>query len=314
LEVQMTKEYLGQQSHLVYMGPLFEEALRSDTYEHGPGSTIARVTDGSLDHHAFSGLAGVANVGNDQDWSGSIFNQANWYVFGRMAWDPDISARDVAAEWAKQTFVADPAFVTPVVSMMMGSREAAVNYMTPLGLVLIMSHDDHFGPAPWDEKGDRADWKAPYYHHAGIDGIGFDRTATGSNMAAQYNPPLRGDFEDVAKTPDRYLLFFHHVPWDHKMNSGQTLWDELVARYRLGVDQVADMQKTWAGLGAYVDKERFDQVNAFLAIQHREAIWWRDACLAYFQQYSKQPFPAGYAPKYPLSTYEAMAPYASPDP
>jgi alpha-glucuronidase len=314
LEMQMTKEYLGQTTHLVYMGPLFEEALKSDTYEHGPGSTIARVTDGSLDHHAFSGLAGVANVGSDQDWSGSIFNQANWYVFGRMAWDVDISARDVAAEWAKQTFVNDPAFVNPVVSMMMGSREAAVNYMTPLGLVLIMSHDDHFGPAPWDEKGDRADWKAPYYHHAAADGIGFDRTATGSNMAAQYNPPLREEFEDATKTPDQYLLFFHHVPWDFKTRSGRSLWDELVTHYRLGVTQVEEMQKAWSSLGAYVDKERFDQVSAFLAIQHREAIWWRDASLAYFQQYSKQPFPAGYAPKYSLSYYEAMPPNTSPDP
>jgi alpha-glucuronidase len=314
LEVQMTKEYLGQQTHLVYLGPLYEEALKSDTYEHGPGSIIARVTDGSLDHHAFSGMAGVANVGNDEDWCGSIFNQANWYVFGRMAWDPGISARAVAEEWVKQTFVSAPDFVNPVVAMMMGSREAAVNYMTPLGLVLIMSHDDHFGPAPWDEKGDRADWKAPYYHHAGRDGLGFDRTASGSNMAAQYNQPLRGEFEDVTKTPEKFLLFFHHVPWDYKMLSGGPLWDELVAHYRLGVTEVEGMQKVWAGLGAYVDKERFDQMTAFLAIQHREAIFWRDACLAYFQQFSKRPYPPGYAPKYPLSYYEAMAPFASPDP
>ncbi|HEY5085419.1 MAG TPA: hypothetical protein VII48_12900, partial [Rhizomicrobium sp.] len=139
-------------------------------------------------------------------------------------------------------------------------------------------------------------------------------TATGSNMAAQYNPPLREEFEDATKTPDQYLLFFHHVPWNFKTHSGRSLWDELVARYRLGVTQVGEMQKTWSGLGAYVDKERFDQVSAFLVIQNREAIWWRDACLAYFQQYSKQPFPTGYAPKYPLSYYEAMPPNTSPDP
>ncbi|HVV28700.1 MAG TPA: alpha-glucuronidase family glycosyl hydrolase [Rhizomicrobium sp.] len=314
MEFQVTKEYLGQQTHLVYLGPMYEEALKADTHEHGPGSTVARVIDGSLDHHAISGMAGVANIGNDTDWCGSVFNQANWYVFGRMAWDPEISARAVAGEWVRQTFTADPAFVTPVVDMMMASREAAVNYMTPLGLVLIMAHGHHMGPGPWDAIGPREDWKATYYHRADASGIGFDRTATGSDNAAQYREPAKTMFEDIARTPEEYLLYFHHVPWDYRMRSGRTLWEELVAHYRLGVDQVAAMQKTWAGLKAYVDTERFDKTAAFLSIQHREAVWWRDACLAYFVQFSKRPFPAGYAPKYPLAVYEAMPMFASPDP
>jgi len=314
LELQVTKEYLGQRTSITYLGPLYEEALKSDTYERGPGSTIARIIDGNLDHHPISGIAGVANIGNDADWCGSIFNQANWYVFGRMAWDPDISARAVAEEWTRQTFTSDPGFVAPVVDMMMASRDITVDYMTPLGLALIMAHSHHMGPGPWDVIGPREDWKAPYYHRAAADGIGFDRTATGSNNAVQYSSPLREAFEDVRKTPEDYLLWFHHVPWDYKTNSGRTLWNELIARYQRGVDGMAGLQQRWALLKPYVDQARFDKTAAFLAIQHREAIWWRDACLAYFAQFSKQPFPPGYAPKYPLDYYEKMPPNASPDP
>jgi alpha-glucuronidase len=314
MEFQITKEYLGQQAHLAYLGPLYEEVLKSDTYEHGPGSTVARIIDGSLDHHAISGVAGVANIGNDADWSGSVFNQANWYVFGRMAWDPEIAAREVATEWTRQTFTADPAFVAPVVDMMMSSRETVVNYMTPLGLELIMAHSHHMGPGPWDVIGPREDWKAPYYHRADETGIGFDRTVTGSDNAGQYKGAARAAFEDIAKTPEEYLLYFHHVPWDHKTRSGRTLWNELIARYRRGADEVAGMQKVWAAQKPYVDAERFDKTASFLAIQHREAIWWRDACLSYFQQFSKRPFPAGYAPKYPLAYYEKVPMFASPQP
>jgi alpha-glucuronidase len=314
MEFQITKEYLGQRTHLAYLGPLYEETLKSDTYEHGPGSTVAHVIDGSLDHHGLSGMAGVANIGDDMDWCGSIFNQANWYVFGRMAWDPEISARDVAAEWTRQTFTADPAFVTPVVDMMMASRETVVNYMTPLGLELIMAHGHHMGPGPWDVIGPREDWKAPYYHRADATGIGFDRTVTGSDNAGRYKGAARAMFEDIAKTPEQYLLYFHHVPWDHKTRSGRTLWNELIARYQGGVDDVAGLQKIWSAQKPRVDAERFDQTAAFLAVQHREAIWWRDACLAYFAQFAKRPFPAGYAPRYPLDYYEKTPMVAAPGP
>jgi alpha-glucuronidase len=312
MEFQITKEYLGQQTHLAYLGTLYEEALKSDTYEHGPGSTVARVTDGNLDHHPISGIAGVANIGNDPDWCGSIFNQANWYVFGRMAWDPDITARAVADEWTRQTFTNDPAFVGPVVDMMMKSREAVVNYMTPLGLALIMAHGHHMGPGPWDTIGPREDWKAPYYHRADAGGIGFDRVASG--YVAQYHSPLKEQFASVATTPEDLLLWFHHVSWDHRMKSGRTLWQELIARYQSGVDGVAAMQAAWTRLTDAVDPERYAQVRDFLAIQHREAIWWRDACLAYFQQFSKRPFPDGYKPKYPLDYYKTMPFGASPKP
>jgi alpha-glucuronidase len=312
MEFQITKEYLGQQTHLAYLGTLYEEALKSDTYEHGPGSTVARVIDGSLDHHPISGIAGVANIGNDPDWCGSIFNQANWYVFGRMAWDPEISARAVADEWVRQTFSNNPAFIAPVVDMMMKSREAVVDYMTPLGLALIMAHGHHMGPGPWDTIGPREDWKAPYYHRADAEGIGFDRVASG--YVAQYHAPLKDSFAGVATTPEDLLLWFHHVSWDYRMKSGRTLWQELVAHYRKGVDEVAAMQAAWAKLGDDVDPERYAQVRDFLAIQHREAIWWRDACLAYFVQFSRRPFPDGYEPKYPLSYYEKMPYGASPKP
>jgi alpha-glucuronidase len=312
LELQITKEYLGQQTSMTYLGPLYEEALRADTYAHGPGSTVANVIDGSLDHHALSGMAGVANIGNDRNWCGSIFNQANWYVFGRMAWNPDISARAVAEEWTRQTFNAKPAFVAAVVGMMMQSRETTVDYMTPLGLNMIMGHGDHYGPGPWDTIGPRADWKAPYYHHAAADGLGFDRTKTGSDAVAQYNEPLRDDFSDVKTTPEKYLLWFHHVPWDYKLKSGRTLWDGLIHHYRLGVERVRAAQKTWAGLHGDVDPARFDQIAGFLDIEEHEAAWWRVACLAYFQSFSHRPVPADYAPKHSLQYYENLPNGVSP--
>ena len=314
MEFQITKEYLGQQTHLAYLGPLYEEALKADTYEHGPGSTVAKVIDGSLDHHVLSGMAGVANIGNDIDWSGSIFNQANWYVFGRMAWDTNISAEAVAKEWVAQTFSPDPRAVGNITTIMMGSRDAVVDYMTPLGLELIMTPGNHMGPAPWDQKASRADWQAVYYHRADAEGLGFDRSWSGSKNAAQYKGPLKDQFGDMAKTPDDLLLYFHHVPWDYRMQSGNTMWDELVQRYMRGVIEVGEMQRWWAQMKPFVDAERFQKTADFLAIQHREAIWWRDACLAYFQTFSKRPFPSGYAPKYPLDYYKTMPMFASPAP
>jgi alpha-glucuronidase len=312
LELQITKEYLGQQTSMTYLGPLYEEALRADTYAHGPGSTVANVIDGSLDHHALSGMAGVANIGNDRNWCGSIFNQANWYVFGRMAWNPDISARAVAEEWTRQTFNAKPAFVAAVVGMMMQSRETTVDYMTPLGLNMIMGPGFHYGPAPWDVSAHRVDWTAPYYHHAAADGLGYDRTKTGSDQIAQYNEPLRDEFANVKTTPEKYLLWFHHVPWDYKLKSGRTLWNGLIYHYRLGVARVKAAQKTWAGLRGDVDPARFNQITAFLKIEAHEAGWWRDACLAYFQTFSHLPFPPGYAPKHSLEYYKNLPNDVSP--
>jgi alpha-glucuronidase len=312
LEVQITKEYLGFATHLVYLGPLFEETLRSDTYARGKGSTVAKVIDGSLFGYHTTGMAGVANIGSDRNWSGSVFDQANWYVFGRLAWNPMLASRDIANEWVKMTFTNDPAFVEPVVNMMMGSREAAVNYMTPLGLHHQMARTSHYGPGPWVTGGSRADWTSTYFNRADAQGIGFDRTAAGSDAVAQYAKPVAAEFTDLKRVPDDYLLWFHHVPWDYKMRSGHTLWDELVMHYSAGVHTVADMRKTWAGLSAYVDPQRYEQINAFLAIQEKEAKWWRDASIAYFEAVSKRPLPDHEAPpEHDLNYYESRCfPYA----
>ncbi|MEA3179543.1 MAG: alpha-glucuronidase [Gammaproteobacteria bacterium] len=312
LEVQVTKEYLGFATHLVYLGPLFEETLRSDTFAKGPGSTVARVIDGSLFGYHTTGMAGVSNIGSDRDWTGSHFDQANWYAFGRMAWDPLLASRDIAEDWVKMTFSTDPAFVEPVVNMMMGSREAAVDYMTPLGLHHQMARSSHYGPGPWVSGGPRADWTSTYYNRADAQGIGFDRTATGSDAVSQYAKQVASRFADLKQTPQQYLLWFHHVPWDYRLAAGHTLWDELVMHYSSGVQTVTDMRKTWAGLDQYVDAERYAQISAFLAIQEREAKWWRDASIAYFQTFSHRPLPAGYAPpEHDLQYYESLCfPYA----
>jgi alpha-glucuronidase len=312
LEVQITKEYLGFATHLVYLAPLFEEVLRSDTYARGQGSSVAKVIDGSLFGDSLTGIAGVANIGTDRNWTGSQFDQANWYAFGRLAWDPTLSSRDIAEEWVRMTFSNDPAFITPVVAMMMGSREAAVDYMTPLGLHHQMARDTHYGPGPWVSGGPRADWTSVYFNRADAVGIGFDRTATGSNAVAQYAPPVAAQFADLRRTPENLLLWFHHVPWDYKMRSGRTLWDELVIHYTHGVQTVSDMRRTWAGLSDKVDAERYAQVSTFLGIQEKEARWWRDASIAYFETFSHRPLPAGYAqPEHDLAYYKALCfPYA----
>jgi alpha-glucuronidase len=310
MEFQITKEYLGFATHLVYQGALYEEVLKADTWRRGRGSTVAKVIDGGLFGHARTGMAGVSNIGSDRNWTGSQFEQANWYAFGRLAWDPEASARDIAADWARMTFTNDPAFVEPVVKMMMASRETVVDYMTPLGLHHIMGEGHHYGPAPWVSGGSRADWTSVYYHRAAPDGIGFDRTAKGSNAVAQYAPEAAAGFSSLAD--EKHLLWFHRLPWDHRLSTGRTLWDELVVRYTGGVAGVAGMRRTWASLEPYVDPERHAETAEFLAVQEQEAQWWRDACIAYFQTFAKRPLPAGYAPpKHPLAYYQAMTfPYA----
>jgi alpha-glucuronidase len=301
MEFQITKEYLGFATHFVYLGALFQETLQADTMARGEGSTVARVIDGSLyddAHHKrqLTGMAGVANIGSDRNWCGSLFNQANWYAFGQLAWNPEDSARAIAADWVRMTFGNDEVIVTPIVDMMMTSREAVVDYMTPLGLHHQMGHGNHYGPAPWDASGPRADWTAVYYNRADKHGIGFDRSSHGSNAVAQYAPPVAATFDDLARIPDAYLLWFHHVPWNYRMRSGRTLWDELVLHYTHGVDEVAAMRATWRTLNGHIDAERYAQTAAFLAIQQQEAQWWRDASIAYFQSINGLPLPAGVAP------------------
>jgi len=312
MEFQITKEYLGQATHLAYLGPLFAETLDSDTFARGEGSTVARVLEGKVDPYRLTGMTGVANIGVDRDWTGSIFNQANWYAFGRFAWDPEGSARTYAEEWARMTFSPDPRFVTPAVDMMMESREAVVDYMTPLGLAHQMATGSHYGPGPWVSDLARPEWNPVYYARADANGIGFDRTATGSDAIGQYAPALARRLADPATTPERELLWFHHVPWDRRMASGRSLWDELVTHYDRGIATVAGMQRAWAMLRPYVDAERFAKTTAYLGIQRREAQWWRDASIAWFQSLSRRPLPAGSpAPAHPLVWYRALDfPYA----
>ncbi len=307
LEVQVTKEYLGFATHLAYLGTMWQETLDADTYAHGPGSFVRA---------QIAGMAGVANIGADRNWTGSHFDQANWYAFGRLAWNPELEARAVADEWVRMTFTNNARFVGPVVDMMMGSREAVVDYMTPLGLHHQMANGHHYGPGPWVSGGPRADWTSVYFNRADSGGIGFDRTSSGSNAVAQYAPEVAARFEDPKRTPENLLLWFHHLPWDYTLASGDTLWDELVRHYSHGVDTVASMRKAWATLAPLIDPERGAEITAFLGIQEKEAQWWRDASIAYFQSVSQRPLPAGFAPPpHTLQYYEALCfPYAPGNP
>lgn len=312
MEFQITKEYLGFATHLAYLGPLYEEVLRADTHAVGAGSTVARVIDGSLGGGAVTAMAGVANTGRDRNWSGSHFDQANWYAFGRLAWNPELSARDIAADWARMTFSNDSAAVQGIVAMMMGSRETVVNYMTPLGLAHLMGTGHHYGPAPWVADLARPEWNPVYYHRADANGIGFDRTTTGSNALSQYAVPVAAQYAEAGKTPLEYLLWFHHVSWDRRLNTGRSLWEELIHRYDIGVNAVADMQRQWGGLKGRLDAERYAEVAAMLSVQLREAKWWRDASIAYWQSISGRALPAGVAPPAEgLAYYKSLQfPYA----
>jgi len=303
LEFQITKEYLGQDTHLVFLGPLFKEVLDADTYARGEGSTVGRVVDGSLHGYPRTGIAGVANIGTDRNWTGSHFNQANWYAFGRLAWDHTLSSADIAEEWIRMTFVNEPAAVARIRDIMLGSREVLVHYMTPLGLAHIMAAGHHYGPGPWVARG-RGDQTAVYYHRADTLGIGFDRTAAGSGAVEQYFPPVRRRWASRDSVPDALLLWFHRVRWNERLRSGRTLWEELVHEYSAGVDSVRSMARQWSTLEGSIDAARFRDVAAFLAIQEREAHWWRDAAIAYFQTFSRQPVPASSAPPaHPLEYY-----------
>ncbi|MET0649161.1 MAG: alpha-glucuronidase family glycosyl hydrolase [Pyrinomonadaceae bacterium] len=308
LEAQVTQEYLGFSNHLVFLAPMWREVLDSDTHAKGPGSTVTKVLDGSLFGQRITGMAGVANTGTDRNWTGHHFAQSNWYAFGRLAWNPDAPSRQIADEWIKMTLTREPRAVASITRVMLESHEALVDYMTPLGLHHIMWGGHHYGPAPWENKFDRADWNPVYYHRADALGLGFDRTQAGSNAVAQYSPVVRAVFADPARTPEKYLLWFHHVPWDRKMRSGRTLWDELALKYQRGVDWVRSTQKDWDALSGVIDGERHAAVKRKLEIQERDAVAWRDACLLYFQTFSKRPLPAGVEPpRKTLEEYKAMS-------
>jgi alpha-glucuronidase len=314
-EFQITKEYLGFATHLAYLGPLFEEALDAETGVK-PGETVASVVDGEAEGHKLSGMAGVANIGRDRDWSGSSFNQANWYVFGRLAWDPTLSSEAIAREWAIQTFGNDPVVIDTVLRMMMRSREAVVDYTGPLGLTHLFATGHHYGPGPWVSDLQRPEWNPVYYHRADKNGIGFDRTRTGSNAVSQYAPSIAKMYADPKTTPAADLLWFHHLPWDYRMPGGTTLWAELVRRYDRGVATVGDMRREWATLKTRIDAERWTKADSFLAVQEKEARWWRDASLSYWMSINGLPLPEGTAkPEHDLEWYKAQSfPFAPGNP
>lgn len=307
-ELQITQEYLGFSNHFVFLASMWREFLDADTYARGPNSTVARVVDGTLYRQRLTGIAGVANTGTDRNWTGHHLLQANWYAFGRLAWNPALASQEIATEWTMMTLTRGQSAVVMIVRLMLDSHDAVVNYMTPLGLHHIMWGGHHYGPAPWWDKEQRDDWNPVYYHKADAFGIGFDRTKTGSNTVSQYAGRARQQFAEVHQCPEKFLLWFHHVPWDHKMKSGRTLWEELALHYQKGVEWVRATRVTWTKLAGTMDPERHAAVAQKLAIQERDAVWWRDACLLYFQTFAKRPLPSGVEPPAKtLADYKAKA-------
>lgn len=305
-EFQVTQEYLGHSNQLVFLAPIWEECLQSDTYQAGAGSTVAKCTNGSIYNQKYTAIAGVANTGLDTDWCGNTFAQSNWYAYARLAWNVDLTSKEISMEWLKQTFKPEQAanagkisekawadaFLNPISQLMLVSNEAAVNYSMPLGLHHIFAGDHHYGPGPWYAPPRvRKDWTPPYYHQADSMGIGFDRTSKGSDAVSQYMEPLRSTLEQLDKCPENLLLWFHHIPWTHRMKSGRIFWDELAYKYDEGVQSVRGFQKTWDKMQPYVDNERFLDVQRMLRRHTRDAQIWKDGCLLYFQQFSKLPIP-----------------------
>ena len=280
VEFQITQEYLGAANHLVYLAPMWKEFF-------------SFVKPNSL-----KAMAGVANIGDDTNWCGHHFAQANWYAFGRLAWNPALTSQQIAEEWLQQTFGAQghlsplTSHLSPLLQLMLDSREACVNYMMPLGIHHIFAGGHHYGPEPWySPKGVRADWTPPYYHKADNIGMGFDRTTSGSGNVKQYPEALCQQYNDIKTCPENLLTWFHHVPWDFKMKSGRTFWDELCHKYDDGLRQARHFLAVWDAMQPYVDQQRFQEVQHKLRIQARDAEWWRDACLLYFQTFSKRPIP-----------------------
>ena len=296
VEFQITQEYLGAANHLVYLAPMWQEFF-------------SFVKPGSL-----KAMAGVANIGDNVNWCGHHFAQANWYAFGRLAWNPSLKSEDIANEWLRQTWdpISNPKQPVPtsnlcdalyparygnpwgdLVDLMMSSREACVNYMMPLGIHHIFAGGHHYGPEPWyAPRGLRADWTPPYYHKADSIGMGFDRTTKGSGNVKQYPDELCKLYNDINTCPEEVLVWFHHVPWDFKMKSGRTFWDELCHKYDDGVQEARRFLKIWDTMEPYIDTQRFDDVQRKLRIQVRDSEWWRDACLLYFQTFSHRPIPS----------------------
>ena len=287
-ELQITQEYFGHSTHLVYLAPMWREFLDAETFTKGPGSPVSKVVDGSLTGERRTGIAGVANTGSDRNWTGHHLAQANWYAFGRLAWNPDASPADIAEDWIRMTWSRDPVVVQTLRALLLDSYETFVDYTMPLGLHHLIG-GDHYAPMPENPDPRRADWSAIYYHRADAGGIGFDRTPSGSNYVGQYRSPLRERWASPATTPENLLLWFHRVPWDYKLSNGRTLWQGLVDHYTRGAAAARGFVARWETLEGKVDDARYAAVLAKLQQQATDAAAWRDKCLTYFQQFSKRP-------------------------
>lgn len=273
-ELQITQEYLGQSKHLVYLAPMWKEFFRF------------------VSPDKLKGIAGVSNIGDNANWCGHPFSQANWYAFGRLAWNPSISSEEIAHEWLIQTYgCKDERFTKPVEMMMLTSREACVNYMMPLGLHHIFKFDHHYGPEPDGFKAEYPlEWCPVYYHQADSNGIGFNRSSDGTDAVGQYPEPYRSLYDNLATCPEEYLLWFHHVPWNYRMKSGSTLWEELCMRYNMGVSMVETYRDYWHTSTKEYMKDHiteWEMTDSLLNVQLASAKEWRDVCLKYFQTFSK---------------------------
>ena len=273
-EFQITQEYLGQSKHLTYLAPMWKEFFDF------------------VSPMKLKGIAGVANIGDDANWCGHPFSQANWYAFGRLAWNPSLSAEEIAHEWLVQTYEnQDEKFTKPVEMMMLTSREACVNYMMPLGLHHIFKFDHHYGPEPDGFIASYPlEWCPVYYHKADAQGIGFDRSSKGSDAVSQYPEPYRSQYDNLQTCPEEYLLWFHHVAWDYRMKSGSTLWQELCMRYNMGVSMVEVYRDYWhTSAKQYMTghEQEWQHTDSLLNVQLENAKEWRDTCLKYFQTFSK---------------------------
>ncbi|MGC3957794.1 MAG: alpha-glucuronidase family glycosyl hydrolase [Verrucomicrobiota bacterium] len=287
-ELEITQENMGHATHLVYLAPMWQEFFGSDTFANGPGSAVSRV----LTNSRLTAIAGVANTGRDQNWCGHDFAQANWYAFGRLAWNSQRSAAELAEEWARLTWGNEPQVASTVTNMMLGSWEACVSYEMPLGIHHIMEPGGHYDPFPHLQNKSSPEYSSVYYHKADLGGIGFDRTATGSDAVSQYAPSVRDHFANRTTCPLELLLWFHHMNWDDRLPSGRTVWEELCFRYNDGVDYVKRMQTQWESLRGRVDAARFEAVRKKLEAQRLHATKWRDVCVAYFQSVNQKSLPA----------------------
>lgn len=307
VEFQVTQEYLGHANHLAFLAPMWKEFFDY------------------VDPSSLKAIAGVANIGDSECMTGNPLAAANWYAFGRLAWDPSLSSGQIAKEWIGSNLLTGEKAIpdsirNSLIDMFLTSRETVVDYMMPLGLHHIFAFGHHYGPEPWcDVPGARPDWLPKYYHRADSEGLGFDRTTGGSNAVEQYPEPLRSQLNGRDTCPEKFLLWFHHVPWNYRLQSGRTLWDELCLHYERGVLAAEDYRRRWQEAAPYIDPALHADVAKRLRTQAADARWWKDACLQYFREFSRLPYPAGVTPPtrpldeqkkitLPITNYESPTP------